>query len=106
LGDVTGLIAISYDVTDRKRIEAELDIHRRSDRQLAAIVSSSADAIFSTSMDGKLVSWNPGAEALFGYQAHEVLGQPLNTFTRPQDRALAGRLAAGILGGSPIVNVE
>jgi diguanylate cyclase (GGDEF)-like protein/PAS domain S-box-containing protein len=106
LGHITGIIGLTTDITGRKRIEAELEVHRRSDRQLAAIVSASADAIFSTSLDAKLVSWNPGAEAMFGYQASEILGQPFSILTRPEDRAAVDQLLARVLGGGVKMSFE
>lgn len=45
-----------------------------SDAQLATIVSTSADAIISLSLEGEILSWNPGAEKLLGYSAQEVVG--------------------------------
>ena len=54
---------------------------RRSDEasrlQLAAIIESSDDAIISKTLEGVITSWNPGAERMFGYLAHEVVGKPL-----------------------------
>lgn len=44
---------------------------------LAAVVESSVDAIVSTSLEGRIQSWNAGAASLFGYQAHEVLGRSI-----------------------------
>jgi PAS domain S-box-containing protein len=44
--------------------------------QLAALVASSDDAIFSESLDGLIRSWNAGAEKMFGYTASEIVGQP------------------------------
>lgn len=43
--------------------------------QLATIVGTSADAIVSMSSDGRIQSWNPGAERMFGYAADEVIGE-------------------------------
>jgi PAS domain S-box-containing protein len=43
--------------------------------RLAAIVESSDDAIFSTALDDTILTWNAGAERLFGYTARDVIGQ-------------------------------
>ena len=59
------------DITERKRME-------RSREELASIVDYSDDAIVGKSLDGKIVSWNKGAERLYGYAANEVLGKPIS----------------------------
>ena len=45
-------------------------------RWLGAVIESSDDAIFTKNLDGIITGWNPGAEALFGYTASEVIGKP------------------------------
>ena len=52
---------------------------------LASIVEQSESAIVSTSPDGRIVTWNRGAEKLYGYTASEAIGR-LTTFLYPPDR--------------------
>ena len=46
-------------------------------RTWPSIVEASDDAIFASSLDGTVVSWNSGAERLYGYKAEEVVGRPV-----------------------------
>jgi PAS domain S-box-containing protein len=65
-----GFSAFLRDITARKQAEA---VHER----LAAIVEHTHDAIFSKSPEGRIVSWNRGAQQLFGYSEHEAVGRPV-----------------------------
>jgi two-component system, cell cycle sensor histidine kinase and response regulator CckA len=67
---------ICRDITGRNRAEHE--------RQLAAIVESSGDAIIARDLNGMITSWNKGAEGIFGYAAPEVIGQPLSVLVPPE----------------------
>jgi len=58
------------DITERKRAEA-------TSIRLASIVESSDDAIISKDFQGIVTSWNAAAEKIFGYQAKEMVGQPI-----------------------------
>src|SRR6266481_751911 len=66
----------------RSRAETRADEVRQ---QLAAIVTSSEDAIISFTVDGIVTSWNRGAETLYGYSAAEIMGRPLAVLV-PTDR--------------------
>jgi PAS domain S-box-containing protein len=79
------VIEVNRDVTEQRRIEAELCDRDVELRRLASIVQSSDDAIVGKNLDGIITSWNKGAERVFGYTAEEAIGQPI-TIVIPQDR--------------------
>jgi PAS domain S-box-containing protein len=47
-------------------------------------VESSEDAIVSKTLDGIILSWNGGAERLFGYTAQEAVGRPITLIIPPE----------------------
>src|SRR5688572_16061960 len=61
------------------------NIGRDSADLLSALVHSSNDAIYSKDAEARITSWNPAAEALYGYTAEEVLGEPISILL-PDDR--------------------
>jgi PAS domain S-box-containing protein len=68
---------VVMDVTQQKQAE-------EANARLAAIVASSPDAIISFDATGKrIVTWNKGAETLFGYTEDEAIGQPVNLLVPP-----------------------
>src|SRR5438034_100447 len=66
---------------------------------LAAIVESSQDAIISKTLDGRILSWNAGAQRLFGYTSEEAIGQPITLLIPPErhdeERSILERLRRG-----------
>ena len=51
-------------------------------RDLAALVQSSFEAIVGLDADQRVILWNPGAESLYGYAEHEILGKPVSVLDR------------------------
>ena len=73
-----GLHAARRQLERRNAAEREeRGIADRAQALLAAVVESSEDAIFTKSLDGQILSWNAGAEQLFGYSAAEAIGGPV-----------------------------
>jgi PAS domain S-box-containing protein len=91
-GTIIGGINMLVDITERKEAE-------RATSLLAAIVDSSDDAIISKTLDGKITSWNQGAERLFGYKSEEAVGQHITLIVpwerRAEEQEILGRLARG-----------
>ncbi|WP_052808331.1 PAS domain S-box protein [Methyloterricola oryzae] len=77
-GEKVLLHVVWTDITQRKHLEAQM-------KQFEAIVTSSDDAIISKSLDGIVVSWNPGAELMYGYSAEDMIGSSI-TRLLPPDR--------------------
>ena len=77
-GRVIGASKIARDIAERRRAD-------ETAAYLAAIVSSSTDAIVGKTLDGIIRSWNRAAEHLFGYSADEVIGRPI-TILIPSER--------------------
>lgn len=77
-GSIAGIRAGIIDLTGRKQAEA-------ATARLAAIVSSSQDAIIGVDLAGTVTSWNGGAESIFGLTAGEMVGAPIQRLI-PEDR--------------------
>jgi PAS domain S-box-containing protein len=65
------------EVVQRTRAEHDL-------RRLGAIIESNEDAIISKNLDGVIMTWNSGAERLFGYTAAEAIGRPVTMLIPPE----------------------
>ena len=76
-GEVVGVFAAARDITERKQAEEAC-------RRLALIVESTEDAIIAKSLDGTILTWNAGAERLYGYAAAEVVGRSIALLAPPE----------------------
>lgn len=80
--------------------------HQVAVAKLAAIVMSSDDAIIGKSLDGRIMSWNDGAESIFGYPAAEVVGQPIARFLLSERPDMVPAMLATIAEGGHVRNIE
>lgn len=98
-GSVLYSFGMVEDVTHLNELE-----HMQS--QLAAIVESSSDGIFSLSLNGVIQTWNRGAEKMYGYVAGEAVHSPAtllveertmeNAYLKAVDEALHGKSGSNI----------
>jgi PAS domain S-box-containing protein len=82
-GTVVGYAKVTRDCTERRRIEEQ---RLEAEQRFRMLVEGVTDyAIFMLDCDGKIETWNPGAERLKGYTASEILGESLSRFYPVED---------------------
>ena len=90
-GVVRGFSKITRDLTERRRYEEEL---RRSEERFRVLLEGVEDyAIMLLDTEGRIASWNEGAQRILGYEPQEIIGDNFERFFLPEEIA-AGRPAA------------
>jgi PAS domain S-box-containing protein len=97
--DETVVVAAIRDMTDQKRAEA-------ARARLAAIDETSDDAISAKDLAGTILSWNEGAERIYGYPAAEVIGRPISVLVPPGRDEEISTLLGAIAQGERIDHFE
>ncbi len=77
-GHIENIVSTALDITERKQHEEKLWEH-------AQVLDQIHDSVISTDLDGYVVTWNKGAERIFGYSAEEALGKHIS-FVYPPDQ--------------------
>lgn len=110
LGFATGLglfLVLAVAIPSINRIYRSLNSALESlQGKFAVIIESSTDAIASKTLDGIVTSWNPSAEAMFGYTAEEMIGKPMALLIPPGREEEEPKILAKIRKGERIENFE
>jgi PAS domain S-box-containing protein len=98
-------------VTVRRELQAaEERYHLRrgqaTEALLASIVKDCTEAIFGTTLDGSLVTWNKGAEKLYGYSASEIVGGPVAILEPPDQPTKQSAILKRLRCGEPVEHFE
>ena len=75
-------------------------------RHLAAVVASTSDAVISYDLEGRILSWNPGAERLYGYREHEVLGLSIAIVVPPDHESEVHGILSLVADGTSMDGFE
>lgn len=87
------------DITQRKQHEIRL-------AQLATIVETSLDAMFSADAQRTIISWNSGAEHVFGYSAEEIIGRNMSILVPPDRTEELEQVLARVRRGEKVTNYD
>ncbi len=84
-GNVTGFAKVTRDVTERREAEEKL---RLSEERFRLLIERVQDyAIYMLDPQGRVASWNSGAERIKGYPAEEIIGKDISIFYTPESIA-------------------
>jgi PAS domain S-box-containing protein len=84
-GQLLGFAKITRDLSERKAAE---EVLKRSEEQFRLLIQGVTDyAIYMLDPEGKVSSWNAGAERIKGYEPEEIIGQHFSSFYTDEDRA-------------------
>jgi PAS domain S-box-containing protein len=98
-GDTPIFTGVLRDISARKQAD-------ETRGRLAAIVDSSEDAISSMELDGTVLTWNAGAERLYGYTSAEMIGRNRSLLVPASRRAELAAAMAAVALGDPIEHFE
>ncbi len=99
LGEITGIRSTILDITEYKLVEEKAT-------QLAEIVQSTDDAIIRKTPGGIIISWNKGAENIFGYTEDEVIGKSISLLVTDDNQKKINELFSLIRSGKHIDHFE
>jgi PAS domain S-box-containing protein len=100
-GAPVAILAAGTDLTDLHGLLDRAEALEASEARFSGIVGIASDAIISIDGEHRIVLFNHGAETIFGYEASEVIGQPLDLLLPPGARA-AHRAHVEGFGNSPV----
>lgn len=87
------------ELTERKKAEEEI-------QRLASIVENSEDSMISRTPDGVILSWNAGAEKLYGYLADEAIGKNIAILIPDSKKDGLAEISEKLCKGEPVVQYE
>ncbi len=98
-GNIIAAIEMVEDVT--KRIKAEIAQNR-----LASIIDNSEDAIIGKDLNGNILSWNKGAEKIYGYTTEEIMGKHITKIVPPEKAQEIEIILDKVKKGESIIRME
>ncbi len=98
-GEVIAIGGISLDITGRTRAEHAVT-------QMASIIEATHDGVIGKSLDGTILSWNPGAERIYGYSAEEAVGRNVASLLPPGSEDQLPGILARLSRGEHVLQLE
>ena len=98
-GQTTARASIIRDITARVQAQEARAL-------LASVVDAADDAILGTALDGAILSWNKGAERMYGYRASEAIGKPVSMLLPASKISGAAQILERVRHGETISQLE
>lgn len=98
-GELVGVCGIARDIGPRRQMEARLRLYE-------SVINSSDDSIITRDVEGRITSWNPASERMYGYRAAEAVGQPLSMLVPPDQPEELELIMARLRRGERVEHFE
>ncbi|MEZ4752570.1 MAG: PAS domain S-box protein [Bdellovibrionota bacterium] len=102
-GAVVGIMAVSHDVTEQKKVQQAL---LETNEKLSAIIEASPVAIIVSDTEGSIKAWNPAATRIFGWTEEEMLGASFHRLLPDGFSSDYCRIRDSVLRGEAFSNKE
>ncbi|MGA1876086.1 MAG: PAS domain S-box protein [bacterium] len=102
-GEILGAVVLVDDITQKLNLQQELS---KTQRRLSNLVENSTDAIISFDLPGTIVTWNLGAETIYGYPAGEAIGNKWDILVPPRLHDQVAHLFEWIKASGSVKNLE
>lgn len=98
-GVPVAIVETATDITAQRRDQSRV-------AQITALLDAADDAIFGKDLDGTVISWNRGAERLYGYTAAEMIGRSVGSLMPPERLGELADLLAVVRRGERVLSRE
>jgi PAS domain S-box-containing protein len=105
-GTIVGASSVTRDITEHLKLQDDQRRLLETTSRFHSVLAASDEAIIGKDIRGNITSWNKGAEAIFGYTAEEMIGQPIHRLLPVDHESEENEILTHILRGETVERLD